>query len=176
MPPHKDGAPAAVTRDEGSKENQLPLSYPNDPQPASAKSTANKRQTPREAINAYYLWLYHGSRREIRACPMWGNPLYPHRLGKRQGDSDRPAEGQREPDPRTGADYRFDPPLRPAKAIRQHCLDCAGGPKAVKACSFGPDSNQPCPLWTRRLGKELPDVPRSEKKRCDATRFPEEVP
>jgi len=35
----------------------------------------------------------------------------------------------------------------PIRAIRQYCLDCSSGPKAVKFC---PDTA--CPLWPLRFG------------------------
>ena len=39
-------------------------------------------------------------------------------------------------------------PLTPLRAIRQHCLSCAGRPKDVRACS-----NTECYLYRFRMGK-----------------------
>jgi hypothetical protein len=56
-------------------------------------------------------------------------------------------DGQREPDPRTGADYRVDKPMQQAKAIRATCLDCTETSADVRRCH-----HRDCPLWRWRMG------------------------
>jgi hypothetical protein len=46
----------------------------------------------------------------------------------------------------------------PIKAIRQVCLDCAGGPSAVRECQGNKLSDGPCPFYPFRLGKGRPSV------------------
>jgi hypothetical protein len=50
------------------------------------------------------------------------------------------------------AQERAEPGLRsPLKAVRQHCLDCCNG----SANEVGLCPARACPLWTRRLGRQL---------------------
>ncbi len=103
--------------------------------------------TRRQSIKAYYRWLHNGNRASVRDCTMCGHPLWPYRTGR----ITKPLEdGQREPDIRTGADYRYDKPLQPAKAIRQTCLGCAETPSDVRECPF-----RDCPLWQYRMGRAV---------------------
>ncbi len=104
--------------------------------------------TRRRAIRRFYLGLHCGSKASVRACSMTGHPLYPWRLGKVEKVS--PLEGTRTPDVRTGADFRFDDALQPAKAIRAACLDCRpDGPGAVRKCP-----HYSCELWPYRFGRK----------------------
>ena len=102
--------------------------------------------TRRQAIMRYYRWLHGGNLASVRACTMHGHPLYPHRTGKRRND--KPLDGTREPDARTGADYRFDMPMQRAKAIRATCLDCVETSADVRNCN-----QMDCPLWPYRTGR-----------------------
>ena len=109
--------------------------------------------TRRKAIKEFYRWLHNGSPGSVRACTMYGHSLYPYRTGHRRDD--RPADGVRKPCPVSGNDFRFDPPLQPAKAIRAACLDCRGSCSAVRRCP-----HEGCPLWEYRL-KRRPRKPKS---------------
>ena len=102
--------------------------------------------TRREAIKLYYRWLHGGNLSSVRNCAMYGHPLYPYRTGRKRDD--RPAGGKREPDARTGADYRYDKPMQPAKAIRATCLDCTETSSNVRNCQ-----HVRCPLWQFRSGR-----------------------
>lgn len=46
----------------------------------------------------------------------------------------------------------------PMKAIRQACLDCAGGPSGVRECQGNKLSDGPCPFYPFRLGKGRPSL------------------
>ncbi len=122
--------------------------------------------TRRQAIKAYYRWLHNGNRASVRNCSMYGHPLYPYRTGRKRDDE--PADGRREPDIRTGADYRFDKPMQPAKAIRATCGDCAETYADVLDCK-----QVDCPLWPYRTGrgKIAPDrtISKAIKKQADTT-------
>lgn len=109
--------------------------------------------TRRKAIKAYYLWLHHGDRTSVRNCSMYGHPLYPYRTGRIRDDA--PADGKREPDVVTGADYRFDVRLQQSKAIRLTCLGCVENVAEVRRCA-----KTSCPLWVYRLGKAEKTSPR----------------
>jgi len=43
--------------------------------------------------------------------------------------------------------------LTPVKAARAKCLVCAGGKKAVRECTRGPESPDPCALHPFRMGQ-----------------------
>lgn len=119
--------------------------------------------TRRKAIKAFYRWLHGGNLSSVRNCTMHGHSLYPYRTGRKRDD--RPADGQREPDVRTGADYRYDKPMQPAKAIRATCLDCAETTADVRDCT-----HTDCPLWPYRMGrgKIAPDSASPEQNRQQA--------
>ena len=101
--------------------------------------------TQQQAIRAYYRWLHNGNRASVRDCSMYGHPLWPYRTGRITKPLD---DGRREPDIRTGADYRFDKPMEQSKAIRQTCLDCAETSSDVRDCRF-----HDCALWQYRMGR-----------------------
>lgn len=42
----------------------------------------------------------------------------------------------------------------PVKVIREWCIRCASSKKAVRNCSKGPESCDPCPLWVYRQGRD----------------------
>lgn len=105
--------------------------------------------TRRQAIKMYYRWLHNGNRASVRNCSMYGHPLWPYRCGRRRDD--KPEDGRRDPDVRTGADYRFDKPMQPAKAIRATCLDCGETSADVRDCV-----QTDCPLWPYRTGRKIP--------------------
>lgn len=103
--------------------------------------------TRRQAIRKYYLWLHCGNRASVRDCTMYGHPLWPYRMGR----VSKPLEdGQREPDIRTGADYRYDKPMQAAKAIRQTCIGCVETLSDVRNCPC-----RECPLWQYRMGRAV---------------------
>lgn len=103
--------------------------------------------TRRQAIKAYYRWLHCGNRASVRDCTMHGHPLWPYRMGR----VSTPLEaGQREPDIRTGADYRYDKPMQQSKAIRQTCTGCVEALSDVRNCPC-----RECPLWQYRMGRAV---------------------
>jgi hypothetical protein len=53
----------------------------------------------------------------------------------------------------------------PIRAIRQMCLDCAGGPSAVRECQGDTLSDGRCPFYAYRMGKGRPSV-RLIRKHC----------
>ena len=117
--------------------------------------------TRRKAIKEYYRWLHGGNLSSVRNCTMYGHPLYPYRSGRIRDD--KPEDGRREPDVRTGADYRFDKPMQAAKAIRATCLDCAETSADVRECQ-----HTGCPLWMYRMGRK-DGIPETTTKPVDTS-------
>jgi len=125
--------------------------------------------TRRKAIKAYYRWLHGGNLASVRSCSMYGHPLYPYRCGRLQNDTSE--DGQREPDVRTGADYRFDKPMQAAKAIRATCLDCAETSADVRECR-----HTTCPLWVYRMGRKDGNSEPIKKRVDTSINLPESYP
>lgn len=48
--------------------------------------------------------------------------------------------------------------LTPGRAVRQHCIDCAGSPSAVKDCQGDKLYDGPCLFFRYRMGKGRPSV------------------
>ena len=105
-----------------------------------------------QAVKAYYLWLHNRSKPSVQACTMYGHPLYPYRFGTPQNDRPEDPEEGRQEDERTGADYRFDPPLTRKKAIRATCLGCQETLTLVAECK-----STDCPLHEWRMGRKSDD-------------------
>ncbi len=99
------------------------------------------------AIKQYYSWLHCGNRASIAACTMTGSYLWPYRSGRIQHPDPTIA---REPDPRTGCDFRTDKPLTRRRAIHEHCKACGENSRA-RNCK---DSD--CPLFSFRVARETP--------------------
>lgn len=81
-----------------------------------------------KAIRKYCLWCANSSAREIKLCPSTECPLYPFKSGRGRG--------------------------RKLKAIRLRCIDCvAGETKRVTNCKCDGKSEELCPLFPYRMGK-----------------------
>jgi len=87
--------------------------------------------SPLKSIRRECLFCMSGSRSLVKNCPSTACRLWPYRLGKR---------------PTSGAH-------RPLRAIRKHCLACAGSSDAVRNCDGKLLDGEICPLRRLRFGK-----------------------
>lgn len=92
------------------------------------------------AIKYYFSWLHNENQESVRHCAARGHPLSGDKTGRHRGD--KSADGWREPDVRTGKNYRIDKPLQSAKVSQMTCLDCVKTLAAIRQCLHGD-----CLLW-----------------------------
>lgn len=106
-----------------------------------------KRLSPRAAIRKNCRWCNGGD--NPKSCPTGLCALFEFRLSEvRDADT------------------------TPLKAIRAHCLDCAGSAEEVRTCNaYKPFlDNPPCTLWPHRFGKRHVTEEYREARRAQANK------